>query len=274
MARILALFTLLASLFIAAPAMAAGTADFSSLLPPEQVLVAQVIDPLRLRLADGRVVQLAGIEIPDLDPLEPGENAAAALAALKPLLENRQARLYLTRDSRKGRINRMGHTLAHVQTGGETPIWVQGYLLAAGHARLRAPASNPEMNDAMAAIEAAARAENMGIWADPAYAVRGPDNAGELIGRYGIVEGTVRAVGVQNNVIYLNFGADWRTDFTIGLESDARRALMRTGIDPQQLGGRRVRVRGWVENYNGPYIRLNDIMTLTFIDEPTQEPTP
>ncbi|MBU0858833.1 MAG: thermonuclease family protein [Alphaproteobacteria bacterium] len=271
MANILALFIVLASLFLPLSARAAEAVDFSALLPPEQVQIAQVIDPLRLRLQDGKIIQLTGIEIPDLDPYEPGERAVAALARLKPLLEGKQARLYLTKDSRKGRINRMGYTLGHVQTGGDNPEWLQGLLIAEGYARARPDIVNPEMAAAMTALENSARENNVGLWADPVYAVRNPDNAGELTGRFGVVEGTIHAVAMNNNTVFLNFGPDWKTDFTIGLDSEVRRAFVKQNIDPLQLGGKTIRVRGWVENYNGPFIRLDDLSKLEFIQEPQND---
>lgn len=279
MLRILIVFTVLASLFLPlstyaqAPAQdgnapdAKSIPDFSSLTQPTQIQGAQVIDPLRLRLVNGRIIQLTGIEIPDLDPLEPGERAVAARDALIPLLENKQLRFYQTKDKSRGRVNRMGYELGHLQTGGDDPVWIQGFLISEGYARARPDRSNPEMAAQMAALENAARAAGKGLWADPAYAVRTPDNAGELSGRFGVVEGRVHASAMNGNNTFLNFGPDWKTDFTIGLDSAARRALMKKEIDPLQLQGKLIRVRGWVEDYNGPFIRLDDISKLEFIAE-------
>ena len=271
---------LLASAFLPLSTQAAQPADFSALKQPEQIRIAQVIDPLRLRLANGTIVQLAGIDIPDLDPYESGPLAAGALAALKPLLENKQARLYRTGDPKKGRVNRMGYELGHVAVdraaddGTVTPVWIQGHLIAEGFARARPDAANPEMRDAMTALEDTARTGKKGLWADPLYAVRSPETAGELTGRFGIVEGKIHAAAMNNNIVFLNFGPDWKTDFTIGLESGVRRALTRGNLDPLQFVGRTVRIRGWVEDYNGPFIRLDDLSKLEFTDAPATQETP
>lgn len=272
MAKILALFILLASLFLPFSPRAAETFDRTAFLPPEQIQIAQLIDPLRLRLRTGDIIQLAGIEMPDLDPHEAGEHALAAFAALKPMLEGKQARLYLTKDSRRGRTNRMGYRLGHVETGGDDPVWLQGYLIAAGYARARPDSANPEMAAEMGALEDAARTAKKGLWADPYYAVQTPETAETLIGRFGIVEGRIHAVAMNNNMTFLNFGPDWRTDFTIGMEPETRRAFTRRNMDPQKWQGRTVRVRGWVEKYNGPFIRLEDISRLEFITAPEGQP--
>ena len=55
-------------------------------------------------------------------------------------------------------------------------------------------------------------------------------------------------------IYYLNFGRDYRRDFTIGLDRAALRAFRRAGRDPKALEGKRVRVRGWVQWRGGPYV--------------------
>ena len=76
--------------------------------------------------------------------------------------------------------------------------------------------------------------------------------------------------------IFLNFGADWRTDFTATLASKDRRTFLAAGIDPMTLDGRRVRVRGWLYDRNGPAIDLTHPEQLEILDLPretTQDPS-
>lgn len=268
MAKILMWFAVFASLLFCRPAGAQNGPDFNVFAQPDTVIVAQVIDPLRLRLADGRILQLAGIEVPDLDPYEPGEFAVAAKKALEPLLEKKQVQLYQTKTRDKGRVNRMGYQLGHITvTGANGPIWIQGYLLDEGFARARPDASNPELAATMQAHENAARVAKAGLWSSAQFGVHTPDTAAQLVGRFGIVEGKIVASAMNNNNIFLNFGPDWKTDFTIGLQSAVHRKLAQQGIDPLQLTGKTVRVRGWIENYNGPFIRLDDLSKLEFLDQ-------
>jgi hypothetical protein len=70
------------------------------------------------------------------------------------------------------------------------------------------------------------------------------------------VEGWVSSVTRRRNTVYLNFGPDWRWDFTAAV--DLRRTLQRDAVAArlQVLHGRLVRVRGYIERRNGPFISL------------------
>jgi hypothetical protein len=54
--------------------------------------------------------------------------------------------------------------------------------------------------------------------------------------------------------IYLNFGDDWRSDFTISIDRKDVPAFPAAGIDVKALAGKRVWVRGWIEWRSGPMI--------------------
>ncbi len=234
-----------------------GKADFTELRAVNTLAVRRVIDPLRLELMDGRIVQLPGIDIPDMDAHEPGDITVAAVILLRPLLENKTVRLYQTRDPRKGRVNRMGYELAQAERS-EGNIWVQGLLLANGLARVLPNTRNPEMAAQMIALENEARDNRRGLWAEQSFSILTPETAGEAVNTMAAVEGTVRSSAVINNRIFLNFGQDWHTDFTIGIDPAVRRAFTAKGIDPMDLVHKKLRVRGWMETYNGPYISLAD----------------
>ena len=68
------------------------------------------------------------------------------------------------------------------------------------------------------------------------------------------VEGRVLDTGNARGRIFLNFGRDWRTDFTVTIPSAARRDFVNAGLDPDSLAGLRIRVRGWVRSRDGPMI--------------------
>ncbi len=53
---------------------------------------------------------------------------------------------------------------------------------------------------------------------------------------------------------YLNFGDDWRTDFTISIAPKSVRLFKAAGIELGTYEGRSVRVRGWLKSFNGPMI--------------------
>ncbi len=277
---------LISALFLSMPAMAQEekedsapakevislpqAADYNELrLMSNTAFVDQVIDPLRVRLKDGTIVQLAGLDVPGIETHTPGENAIGAKEMLDELLTGKQVYIYQTRDENKGRTNRMGYALAHLKRK-EGDVWVQGALLLQGFARIFPSERNIEMADAMLALEATAIQNNAGLWADPAYSVMTPDTAEKALNGWGVVTGTVKKIGAVKNTIYLNFGDDWRTDFTIVIDTQTRKQLGRRGIDPMQLANKPVRVHGWLEEYNGPSIKLSHGAWLEVLPEPTK----
>jgi endonuclease YncB( thermonuclease family) len=258
----------------AAPAPAAGPdgavmppkADFAELRLSNTLTVKRVLDPLRMEMSDGSMLSLSGVDVPDQDAHEPGDIAVAATTFLKGLLEGKQVRIYVTRKADAGRVNRMGDMLAHLERN-DGNIWVQGILLANGLARVYPSARNAEMAAQMMAAENAARTGKLGLWAGRQYRVLSPDNAGQAMHGLAVVEGTIKTTAIYNNRIFLNFGDDYRSDFTIGITPALRRRYANANQDPLQFANRHVRVHGWVTDYNGPYIELADPAWLEFIPE-------
>ncbi len=212
--------------------------------------VARILDGDTLALADGAIVRLVGIRAPKPPPEgPPGRRwSEAARDALAALARGRTVRLgYGGR-----RLDRHGRILAHLFRD-DDGVWLQGAMLARGLARVYGFRDNRARLRALLAIEAEARAARRGIWADPAYAVRraGPDLAR---GRFSLVEGRVRRAAEVRGRVYLNFGDDWRRDFTVRIAPRDRRLFVRAGLDPLALEGRTIRVRGWIKWRDGPMI--------------------
>ena len=85
---------------------------------------------------------------------------------------------------------------------------------------------------------------------------RDAEAAGGHLGSFQLVEGRVLEAAVVRGRAYLNFGADWREDFTVTLAPKVRRRFEAEGIDPRDYRGTRLRVRGWLKSYNGPMIEV------------------
>lgn len=229
--------------------------DFEELRLMNMVVVKRVIDPLRVETQDGKIYQLANIDYPDSDPHDPGPLMLSAHATLKQLLEGKRARLYQTKTPDQGRLTRMGDELAHLEVV-DGDIWIQGLLLANGFARVFPSERNVQMAGAMLVLEDEARTHKRGLWNDARFARLDAKEAAQGMDKLSTVEGIVRGVATVNNRTYLNFDRDWQSDFTIGLQPAIRRLLEKDGVDPLSLNGKSVRVRGWVEEYNGPFIEL------------------
>jgi len=74
-------------------------------------------------------------------------------------------------------------------------------------------------------------------------------------GSFQLVEGTVRSVGKVSQWTILNFDTDWRKDFTVAIRAEDRRNFQGSDMALEELEGKEVRVRGWIERWNGPVIK-------------------
>lgn len=217
--------------------------------------VAAVQDGATLVLEDGREVRLMGIQAPKPAlaalgrPAQPlAEEARTALAAMvlgKAVALSPGA----AQSDRHGRQPAHLHLL---DASGARAAWVQGEMLRRGLARVDA-SPNGEA-PAMLALERAARAERRGLWGHGFYGILRPGDAWRHLDSFQLVEGRVlRAVSVKGR-IFLDFGPDWRSDFTIAVPREATRLFRRAGLDPLRLEGQRLRVRGWLTLRNGPMV--------------------
>ncbi|MFQ5764179.1 MAG: thermonuclease family protein [Rhodospirillales bacterium] len=197
-------------------------------------------------------IRLVGLQAPKLalgrEGFRPWPLADDARRALANLVLGRRLALSFGGAER----DRHGRLLAHLHTA--DGLWVQGEMLARGMARVYSFPDNRARVAEMLALEAAARGAKRGIWGHPFYAVRAPEDLARLTGTFQLVEGRVlRAARVKGRV-YLNYGEDWRTDFTVTMDAKAGRLFRKAGADPLAFGGRRLRVRGWIKQFNGPMI--------------------
>lgn len=211
-------------------------------------VVAAVIDGDTLDLADGRRLQLAGILAPG-----PGEVfAAAARDALAVAVG--QPVVFAFGPRHLDRHGRLPVQVWLATADGGRGDWLQGRLLSAGLARVATTLDSRGLAAEMLRLEAAARAARLGLWADRAYAVLSPDSAVKALNSFQIVEGRAQTAAVRRGRGYLNFAADYRTDFTLGFSPEALRLLADSGLSLSSYEGVRVRARGWLRWFNGPFI--------------------
>jgi endonuclease YncB( thermonuclease family) len=215
--------------------------------------VRSVIDGRSIELADGRVVHLAGIEVP-ADDAQQVMSDAASKAALEALVLGKTVTLKSAADE----TDRYGRLLAYVFAAAEpAAASAQAQLVASGHALVGAPVGERACAAGLRALEHAARTGRRGLWDDPAYALGAADNPAEILGRRGdfaVVEGKVLSVNDRGGIIYLNFGRRWSEDFTVAILRRNAKAFASAGLEPRGLAGRILRVRGWVEERGGPWI--------------------
>lgn len=220
--------------------------------------VAAVMDGDSFRVKDvAGDVRMIGIQAPKLPKgrpnFKPWPESADAQRALEALLKNHTVTLRLGTTPK----DRNGRTLAHVMR--DDGMWVQQELLREGWARVYTFPDNRQFAEDLYAAEREARAAKRGLWADKNYAVRSPDpNALKSdIGTFQIVEGKVTKAAKVRGRYYLNFGTDFRSDFTATIAPDAASLFTRAKLDPLTLEGENIRVRGYLRDFRGPEIELS-----------------
>ena len=216
--------------------------------------VTDIIDGVTLDIDNKTKVRLSGIWVPWENDNEPGDTVRRASVLLRNVSQDRYVRLYQTKNEKIGRANRLSQQLAQVER--DDGLWLQGVLLYAGLATVMTSEANPELSARMYAIEADARKRKAGMWADPLWDILGAGSVKDYVNEYRVVEGNVFSTALRNNIFYINFSRDWKTDFTIAIPTDKRMSFARRGVDLMSLNGKRIRVRGWIRNNNGPMIEV------------------
>lgn len=237
------------------PATASVLADLDG---TDSALVVEVVDGDTLfldREIDGsRQVRLVGIQAPKLPLGRKGFRAWPLAPDAKYALEELALNKKVTLKFGGARMDRYQRHLAHLFLDDGT--WVQGQLLKRGMARVYTFSDNRAVASDMYAMEVQAREARRGIWAHPFYAVREatPDSLQKLLGTFQVIEGRVLDAAEVKGTVYLNFGANWRDDFTVVLKSKTRRLFLKDAYNPLELENKLIRVRGWLRKRNGPSI--------------------
>jgi micrococcal nuclease len=232
----------------------------------EPVKLAKAVSADTLRLEDGRIVRLAGIDAPRAPLNDAGaDRNALAIAArdrAAALAESGALRLVkvLPDEDRHGRIR--GEVIL---PDGRS---LQADLLAEGLARVHPFADETICLGPLFEAERAARKMQRGVWAGHEYAIWQADDA-SLTGQsglYGLVEGRVVSVGAGSRLVFVDFGRDWGRDFTVMLTASLAAEIAKTATPLASLVGHRVRVRGMIEERSGPVIRVDTRAEIEVLD--------
>jgi endonuclease YncB( thermonuclease family) len=230
----------------------------------------RVVDGRTFTLDDGREVRLAAIEVPPLAPAGDAKAApggSSAKDALAGLLAGGDVAVKQADTQTTDRYGRLAGYVFVTRNG--TERMVQADLLAEGFARVAARTGGRACALELLNRERTARAAKLGLWAGSYYDSLNADDPAKVLaeqGHFALVEGKVVSVRESGATIYVNFGRRWSTDFTVTIPKRNGRNFAAAGLDPKTLAGRRIRVRGWIEERGGPWIEATRPEQIEFTD--------
>lgn len=209
--------------------------------------------------------------------------AKLARAALREMIDGQRVGLYY----QKWQGDRYGRGAVHLvlsKAGGEKK-WVQAEMLrrgvgvyvpflpAAGSALKRANGQimqRSPCHNVLLRNEQIAQSAERGVWAHAFYRAKpAKDITGlmRLLYHYQVVAGRVHQVAERGGRAYINFSADWRTDFTAVIDRKYWKKLKAHHQRIKALKGKRLRIRGWIEKWNGPAIKISDLGQIEVMDK-------
>lgn len=149
--------------------------------------------------------------------------------------------------------------------------WLQGQLLENGQAIFDGLQQNhtPDCLEAMRGAEKAAIEEKAGYWAKKDAILKSTSiiKLQQKTGHFVVVDGKVLSIGDRKRRLYLNFGQNWSQDFTLSVVKEGKGAFKGSLNLLKNLQGKTVRVRGVLEQRQGPLIRLFDETQIELIDD-------
>lgn len=212
---------------------------------------AKIVSGTGFLTTTGEEIRLAGVLAPDEDgqTLASASQAEAARARLSERLASGTV-TYAADDTTRDRYGRIA---AQVFVGGQ---WLEGDMLRAGELRSAPDRASAPCAKALMAAEDEGRTERAGNWRNGAFALRSPEQLSNRAGTFQIVEGIVQTATVNKGRAYIDFGADYRDDFTVTVAPEDMKLFRQARFDVRKLAGKRIRVRGWIELYHGPEMEI------------------
>ncbi len=219
---------------------------------------AEVPDARSVRLDDGRVLRVAGLEPFSLLDAKAEASEAKLKARLAALAVGAlQVQIVSEKPDRYGRLSAM------IAVGGSL---IQATLASDGLAVAFAGGDPLPCFDRILFAEADARGKRRGFWTDPILPAARPDALETRIGRFTIFEGRIISVANRSATTYIDFGRIWRSDVTIEIPRTARDSFGGEAA-LEKLAGARIRARGFLQERNGPLLIVRSPMQLEILDE-------
>lgn len=219
--------------------------------------VTDVVDGDTVVLDDGMKVRLLGIDTPEMGYYDkskkyikdPAPKAEAATKYLKQLILGKECNLQFAEE----KIDRHNRVLAYLYRDSDG-LFLNQQMLVEGLAVISFYPPNLKYRKKFGDLQKGARLARKGIWS---LGVVSADDAYKHLTELRTVRGRVKSVYMARNFFYINFGDDYKKDFTIGIVKKNLKYFenLPEAID-KWYTGKTIEVTGRVYDRNGPYIQV------------------
>ncbi|GJM03341.1 MAG: hypothetical protein DHS20C08_18420 [Rhodomicrobium sp.] len=206
-------------------------------------LVAQLKDQRKLLFANIKLAKMSDKEI------------------LNHQLKNKNLELHASGRLQDRHKRLLRQVVIKSNEASENDNWLQHSLVAKGSALVYALPTSYLCAPILLAAERKARLKKRGQWAEGgSFIIHEASDLQTLNslkqGSFHLVRGQLKAVAIKSRLTYLNFSDNWRKDFTAIIESRLLRRKDSRWPKLKQLVGKNLIMRGWIDHWNGPMIRL------------------
>lgn len=227
--------------------------------------VSEVIDGDTVKLSNGQTLRYIGIDTPEIRikkggsfEYEPQPFALEAKKLNQALVEAKEVRIEFDVQ----RYDRYQRLLGYCFVGEE---FINAKLLREGLAVLYTYPPNVKYAELFVAAQKEARQNKRGIWGS--YETIDHSQAGNYLDQIRTVRGRVLYSYQSSKCLFLNFGSDWKSDFTVVIFNNVIDLFRKQGIDPLTFyKGKVIEVSGRIRSYNGPEIIVNSPAEITVVE--------
>jgi len=231
-----------------------------------RIKVSKVIDGDTIRLSNGKLLRYIGMDTPEVRIhknggwlYDPQPFSLAAKEFNKKLVENKFIKVEF--DVKK--FGTYGRLLGYCFIGN---TFVNAKLVQQGLAVLYTRPPDVKYTDLFIRMQKEARANSRGLWGK--LAVIPSTDVGNFINQIRVVSGRVLDTYQSKKVVYLNFGRDYKRDFTVIIFNDCLKLFRDKGIEPVSFyKGKYVQVWGKIRKYHGPEIIAGSPFQIKVLNE-------
>jgi len=230
-----------------------------------QIRVLEVIDGDTVKLSSGRLLRYIGLDTPEIRVKKEGQFvyspqpfAQEAKEYNRKLVEGKRVRIEFDVEKKDHYGRLLGYCFV-------ADTFVNAELIEQGYAVIYTRPPNVKYADLFLKLQKQARQEKRGLWGS--YEVIDQSQAYLYINQIRTVRGRVLSTYKSAKCVFLNFGRDYKTDFTVVIFNNALSAFYNKGIDPQSFySGKVVEVSGRIKEYNGPEIIVNSPYEIEIVE--------